>query len=297
MQKHAYTIKFSPLPTSSEQKIYYDLSPVKLPYSEDFPLLHYHDRYEIGLCLGGEGMFLSRGIYYCLSEGDVIFIPPNANHYSRSLREDEPCVCRFAYIDASTVDSLIGFICKDEDRKNNILKNSHAFIPSVIRISEDPQNTALLSELIDACQDKAPNLNESSELRLALFIVEADSRFKKITPSLSQQNENDEAIATVSEYLSLNYGKQDTTADLARLCHLSESQLRRRFIKVYGIPPIAYKNLLRCKIASRLLLRTRLSVSEISLRVGYQDCSDFYRAFKKNYGCSPSEYRANKDEK
>ena len=288
MSKHAYTILFSPLPTSPDESLYFDLSPIRLPCSEDFPLLHYHDRYEIGLCIDGEGMFLSQGIYSYVSKGDVIFIPPNINHYSRSLSGDKPCICRFAYFEAKAVEHLVSFICKSPEKASNILNTD---IPPIIRSSDDPKSVALLTELVEACCWGEQNITETTTLRLALFLIEARNRFNENPTALQIDPTADSAVTTVCEYLSLNYIKRDTTAELAMLCHLSESQLRRRFIKAYGIPPIAYKNLLRCKIAAVLLRRTQLSVSEISARVGYQDTSDFYRAFRKSYGCSPSAYR------
>jgi AraC-like DNA-binding protein len=45
-------------------------------------------------------------------------------------------------------------------------------------------------------------------------------------------------------------------------------------------------------IAAKLLSSTALSVSEISERIGYKDTSDFYRAFKKTHGVSPTCYRS-----
>jgi AraC-like DNA-binding protein len=60
------------------------------------------------------------------------------------------------------------------------------------------------------------------------------------------------------------------------------------------MPPIAYRNSLRSSIAAELLLRTEFSISEISTKLGFTSSSDFYRAFRKQYGESPSEYRKRK---
>ena len=78
------------------------------------------------------------------------------------------------------------------------------------------------------------------------------------------------------------------------MCHLSESQLTRRFIKLFGLSPIAYKNKIRCLVGSELLYHTDLSLEEISLRLGFTSYTDFYRLFKKNFSLSPSEYRKTK---
>ena len=98
MQKHAYLTKFELLPISGDLQVYFDDYITNLPYADNFPLLHYHSCYELGLCLKGEGVFLSEGHYATLSVGDVVFIPPGDRHYSRSLHQNDPCLCRFWYL-------------------------------------------------------------------------------------------------------------------------------------------------------------------------------------------------------
>jgi AraC-like DNA-binding protein len=44
--------------------------------------------------------------------------------------------------------------------------------------------------------------------------------------------------------------------------------------------------------ASELLATTQLPVKQIARRVGYDDPSQFSKAFKRTYGVSPSELRA-----
>jgi len=48
----------------------------------------------------------------------------------------------------------------------------------------------------------------------------------------------------------------------------------------------------RLNQASVLLLNTRLSVTDISIAVGYDNTSYFHRIFRNYYGMSPKEYRA-----
>lgn len=293
MQKHAfssvgsYHTRFAPLPVSAREIVYFDKCSTVLPCSENFPMLHYHDRYEIGVCENGEGLFLLEGVFSSVSKGDFIFIAPGRYHYSRSFNQDEPCICRFAYLRPQTAEELMT-VAGAEGRK--ALECIAQRVPTVVRASQYPKATALLSAILEACTLDTTDGSALAALRLSAFLLEAQSLFEA-SPTTPTVHRSDDAVDKISEYIALNYNGSDTARELAQRCHLSESQLRRRFLAVYGMPPIAYRNFLRCKIAAELLVRTRLTVSEIAERIGFNAVSDFYRVFRKNYRISPSAYR------
>ena len=297
MQKRAnsstnlYQRIFSPLPVDAEAILYFDRKPAGLPYAEDFPMLHYHDRYEIGVCESGEGLFLSDGLFYSVSRGDLIFVAPGRCHYSRSLNQDAPCICRFSYLHAETVKRLIS-LASSENEKRTTVEGIEQTIPIVLRTSEYPEATILLSAVMDICKRGTSCDEGVAALTLSIFLMEARNIFQNIHPIECAPHKSDDAVVKISEYLSLHYNRSDTALELANKCFLSESQLRRRFLAVYGMPPIAYRNSLRCKIAAELLMRSPMPISEIAEQIGYTTTSDLYKAFKKIYGISPAAYRS-----
>lgn len=292
LKKKQYETVFSPLPIEADATLYYDKTSVFLPYAEDFPKLHYHDRYEIGICEAGEGLFLSEGNFTSVSKGDLIFVAPKSRHYSRSLHADALCHCRFVYLRAEEIDEILQ-IGNEEEKVR--FQMSLTRIPTVIRPNEYPTAAALLSEITALCQESVPHRDRLAILRLATFLLESERWFPRIEDLTLEEHpicrEPHLEAAKIAEYLSLHYFESQTAKELAAMCHLSESQLRRQFLGSYGIPPIAYRNFLRCNIASELLCRTDLSIAEISEQLGYSSPSDFYRQFQKHHKISPSEYR------
>ena len=86
----------------------------------------------------------------------------------------------------------------------------------------------------------------------------------------------------------------DPELDLSRLCDLSgvsNVYLRRLFKKQQGVSPAGYVIRQRLQLAQQLLLsEEKLTVAEVSAKVGYRDPLYFSRLFKKQLGMSPTEY-------
>jgi AraC-like DNA-binding protein len=80
---------------------------------------------------------------------------------------------------------------------------------------------------------------------------------------------------------------------LAREVALSRSGFMERFAQLIGIPPIRYLTVWRMEIAKRHLRETRMSVPQIAQAIGYESEEGFRRAFKRELGAWPAEWRNN----
>jgi AraC-like DNA-binding protein len=92
-------------------------------------------------------------------------------------------------------------------------------------------------------------------------------------------------------YLEHHAASQVSRWKLADTVNVSEDYLTRVFHKELGLSPWEYLNRYRIQLACDLLVRTNLSLSEISGRTGFQDQAYFCRVFKKLKGCTPSALR------
>jgi len=80
-------------------------------------------------------------------------------------------------------------------------------------------------------------------------------------------------------------------SDLAKVCHLSPSQTRRRFKSCFGQSPLQFVLRLRIQAACNLLANSKLSIAEIAEQSGIPDQSYFTRQFRRIVGMSPRDYR------
>ncbi|NDL67009.1 PocR ligand-binding domain-containing protein [Anaerotalea alkaliphila] len=79
--------------------------------------------------------------------------------------------------------------------------------------------------------------------------------------------------------------------DLAALCKVSPGYFSRLFSKELGESYSDYISNLKIKWATKLLLETDLSVTEISEALGFGECGYFIKKFKKSEGVTPLVYR------
>lgn len=92
-------------------------------------------------------------------------------------------------------------------------------------------------------------------------------------------------------YLRQNYSRSIGVEDLARQTGISRSHLYRAFQAEFQCSPSVYLTRYRIQRACQLLRHSQLSVSAVAASVGYEDPFYFSRAFKRELGVSPSDYR------
>ncbi|MBR2310230.1 MAG: helix-turn-helix domain-containing protein [Oscillospiraceae bacterium] len=92
-------------------------------------------------------------------------------------------------------------------------------------------------------------------------------------------------------YIRENLGQDISRAELAEQLHLNEEYFSKLFHKYAGCTFKEYVMEERLRSAQRLLKYSRLSISLIASKVGYDNFSYFSKAFKKATGLTPQEYR------
>ncbi|MBQ4150303.1 MAG: helix-turn-helix transcriptional regulator [Clostridia bacterium] len=211
--------------------------------------------------------------------------------------------CVYSFSEKTFVAKMgdILFLAKDSIYSMDIKSENYRFIFADFSFSEkapcdcevfEMQNSrgteSAFRRMLEKWRQKRPAVKE--DCLAMLYSIYADiirNESAAYIPN-SKRAKLDAALQYISEHFAdetLSVEKAAKTADL------SESHFRRLFKEAYRISPIKYINLMRIERAKELIKYTNESFSQIAEKTGFANVYYFSRIFKKEVGCTPSEYR------
>jgi len=189
----------------------------------------------------------------------------------------------------------------DPDTFQGTLMDKRAFV-SIRRMIERAQRGLAFPEpAIQILREDIINLAQSNDsfasvirlfnLLYRLSLVE-DARELSSSSFIDAKEENeDERVRITKNYIAEHYMSSISLQELAGLVCMAPESFSRFFRNKTGRTPGRFIIDYRLGIAARMLLTTKLPVSEIGFSCGFNTLSHFNRLFRDSKGCTPSEFR------
>mgnify|MGYP001033615687 CR=1 FL=1 len=152
---------------------------------------------------------------------------------------------------------------------------------------------------IETLRMREENQKTVSHARAQIKEVEqifSEERAKQMLSYGEEIAEEREIIRRVKEYIRENCGEDLTAASVAARFHYSPAYLSKLFGMYSGEKLSVYIMNEKLKAAKHLLLETDLTVHAIAARLGYLSPQAFARAFRRELGMTPQEYRRNRSQ-
>ncbi len=252
--------------------------------------LHWHNEIEFSMVTEGTAEFRVEDREFRLSAGDVLFVGSRQIHMRERVPQ-QPC----AYFSLSVGAGFWG--SPELDSLN--LKYIQPILSRRVRVNtffrgDRPENAFLVRTLqtVRGVLERKPY---AYELRVRSLLCEIFCWIYETgqctVPKAGKDDAAPAALRRVLDYINRNFAGKITLETLAELSHYSADYLIRAFSRHTGRTPVAYVNFLRLRKAESLLADGSLSVSDIALSVGFNHSAYFSKLFKRQFGCSPSEYR------
>ena len=223
--------------------------------------------YEVSEAVNGEdGLLKAQSEIPDLIITDVMMPKMNGYEFSSKIRSDE----KTSHIPVIMLTAKAGFADKIEGLETGI----DAYLIKPFSLME---LRVRIKNLIDQRKKLRKRFSRSAVIKPSeVSAVSSDQTFLKKTLAVIEKNFED-------EHFSVEI--------LAAQVNMSPSQLNRKLNALIDQPAVKLINSFRLQRAADLLKNNTGNVAEICFGVGFNNQSYFARAFKKQFGMSPSAYK------
>lgn len=182
-----------------------------------------------------------------------------------------------------------------------ILKESGLDLPTIqstfcgekpVAIPACPELEGIFAPLYSAPSFRRRAYLQLKIQELLLYLSDVQPEKHALTQYGSQQTE---LIKEIHRQLTEHLDQLFTIEALSKQYLINTSTLKEVFKTVYGLPIATYMKEYRMAQAMKLLRETRIPISEIADRVGYETQGKFSKAFKDVTQMLPTEYRRTQD--
>ena len=247
--------------------------------------LHHHDFYECYLFLAGDVTYLIEGKSYPLTPGDIVLVNSKELHqayinsknsaYERIVLWINPSFLR----ELSTEETDLTH-CFESPNRKNVLRLDYEW-QQKIRI--------LMNKLImlERYQGIGRELLYKAYITELMIYINNQIFYGNVRLDVEAKKSN--LIEQILEYINAHIDEDITIDDLSEHTYLSKFHLSREFKKNTGTT--LHRYILQKKlIAAKELILKDIPITHVYEQCGFGDYSNFFRAFKNEYGMTPKQY-------
>ena len=227
-------------------------------------------------------MYTISGELVCFQNGEEIAVLPgeavllDLHQYHRyHFREGVPSKIAWAHMNGTPIVS----IAQQLQRKQQF--------PVKIKQPEICDRLLALFEISDLPGRDVWGQSEQCYAIWLLFLREVWSECSEDKEDIKRQKFKEE----IWQVIAHNLHRDITLEELARSVSLSKYHFAHMFHKTFGMPPMQFITEERIRLAKYRLCNTTEPVNEIAEALGFSAPGYFSKVFRKECGCTPTEYR------
>lgn len=254
-----------------------------ISYTGDVVQLHSHSFYELLYCRSGNVQYLLGAERYRVHRGDIVIVPPGTSHrplFSEQLIE--PYKRYVIWINPDLIDNLVRLFPQLSPRDVSY---------SMLRTA-NTRWEYLGGYFERGCRE---SMQKSLNWQLCVFgntleLLSHLTRAFHAEGNIKPMAEKRELLDDVMAYIEAHMAEKITLENTARRFLVSESTISQLFRKKLSVSFYHFVTQRRL-IAAKTKIIEGETLEQICGQVGFSDYSTFYRAFKREYGISPVQFR------
>ena len=263
---------------------------------EYYIIPHTHPFYEMVYILDGKGIHTIDGHQHSVTAGDLLFIDIKKTHIVKGdpsfrLRNSIflPEFVSDTLVDATSATEFYPFFLPPELR----IDVNFSMTIAHFRGKEQKQVDSLTLNMLLEFEQKASGYNAMLRSYLQLLFCMAMRNIKAQFDSIETNKKR--ISPEIFDYIDKNCFQSISLRDLAQKYFYSPSYFSHLFKETCGKSLSEYIKEKRIAEATRLLIESNMSITDICRTVGYQNRKLFNKFFKQIVGTTPTEFRIEYD--
>lgn len=248
---------------------------------------HTHDYYEFYVFMEGSVSMSIEGKAYHLKPGDMLLIPPGIRHHAFNVEENVPYQ-RFVF-----------WISQDYCHRLKEVSEDYVYLMKHVQSKKqflyhyDPVGFNALQAKIFRLIEEIHADRFGKAAKIELCVNELMLHLNRTVYEMEHPTTRKEADAlydNIIQYIESHLDADLSLDELSKTFYVSKFHISHIFKENFGISIHQYitkKRLSMCRDA----ILSNDNITKVYLMFGFKDYTSFFRAFKKEYGISPKEYK------
>lgn len=249
---------------------------------------HNHDFFEIYYFISGKVTYIVEGKSYKLKPGDILLIN-NKELHKPAIESGEAYERIVIWVNP-------GFVAGQSAENSNLsMCFESAFHEKYRLLRTDAETQSIIKSILMKIEGACSNMGFGNGLLKNLYLTELLVFLNRAFLQTHEEDietdiEYNEKIDYIIQYINKNLNSDLSLDSLSSELYISKYHLLRQFKKYTGYTIHRYIQQKRL-ILAKSLIKEGTQVTEVCVRCGFGDYSNFIRSFKKAFGTSPMKYR------
>ena len=248
---------------------------------------HVHNYYEFYFFLEGNVTMNIEGALHALKPGDVIIIPPNISHYA-ILNDEHIPYRRFVFwISIDYCNNLLQL------SPDYVYLMQHARVTKHYIFHYDVIGFNTLQSKVFRLIEELHSNRFGRDAKITLCANDLILHLNRSVYEMEHpksQHEQQHLYQNLLLFIEDHLDEELTLDRLAEQFFVSKYHIAHVFKENLGLSIHQFITKKRLRMCQEAIL-SQTTISNIYLKYGFKDYSSFFRAFKKEFGMSPKEYR------
>ncbi|MCX7842893.1 MAG: AraC family transcriptional regulator [Clostridia bacterium] len=265
---------------------------IERPFSGD-KVYHWHECLEITYVNSGSGFYEVNGITYPMSKDDVILFN-NVEPHAWGCKQNEHMLVTVLIFNPSVIasgelDLFDNQYLKPFNQRGTAFSN---------KLDASRSETGQILQLIRDIEYEISGrmigwklMTKTKLLNILTLLIRHFTDSLKPSEELHTKASQLEVLKEVLEYIHKNFTRCIRLDELAFMAHMSPNYFSAFFKQTLSLSPVEYITKCRIAMAESLIKTTNRTLLDIATECGFNNMSNFYRAYKKIMGYTPRELK------